>query len=192
LKFLSRLLLFISVALLVGFGLTYLALEKGGLFGTLRIGPWVAWKEIGSPNPDPYTRAYAAISSGLEMARAEGIKFTAKQDSDGNVLVRNCSYRIDGTTPESAFWTLAAIDYNGASITRLGADIVMHSSRINRDEDGSFAINVGPILASGNWLETVGTGNFQLVLNLYDSTVFSGFGLQDDALPAIILEGCNE
>jgi len=177
--------------MLVGFGLSYLALEKGGVWGTLRIGPWVAWTEIGSPNPDPYTKAYASRTGALEMTRAEGIKFIAEVDSDGNNLQRNCSYRIDGTTPEATLWTLTATEKNGKSITTQWGSIAMNSARVNRSEDGSFAINVGPYLASGNWLEIAGEGNFILVLNFYDSSIFSVADMQGNTLPAIIEERCD-
>ena len=67
----------------------------------------------------------------------------------------------------------------------------MHSARINRAEGGSFAINVGPSLASGNWLEITGEGNFILVFNFYDSSIFSVADMQGNTLPAIIEERCD-
>jgi len=177
--------------MLVGFGLSYLALEKGGIWGTLRIGPWVAWTEIGSPDPDPYTKAYASRTGALEMARAEGIKFVAELDSDGNRLQRNCSYRIDGSTPQATFWTLSATEEDGTSIVPQWGTMAINSTRLNRAEDGSFAINVGPFLSSGNWLEIAGEGNFFLVLNFYDSSIFSVADMLGSTLPAIIEERCD-
>ena len=43
----------IGVALCVGFGLSWYALCDGRLFGALRVGPWTAWRDVGSPTPDP-------------------------------------------------------------------------------------------------------------------------------------------
>ena len=190
-RFLLNLLMFFGIAMLVGFGLSYLALERGNIWGTLRIGPWVAWSEIGSPTPDPYTRAYASRTGALELSRAEGIKFVAEMDSDGNRLQRNCSYLIDGTTPQATLWTLVATQKDGTPITADNGPMAMNSTRINRAEDGSFAINVGPELAGGNWLEITGDGYFLLVLTLYDPAVFSQSDISENILPTIIEKRCD-
>lgn len=180
----------LGIALFVGFGLSYLALGDKGLVGTFRVGPWVAWTEVGSPRPDPYTRAYASRSGALQLARAEGIRFSASRDSDGQKLERACTYRVDGTTPVSAFWTLVATDNEGRIISRPGAALAMNSQRLAREDDGRAIIRVSSKLAAGNWLEITGEGNFELVLRLYDTSVFSGFGDFLDGLPAILREAC--
>lgn len=190
-RLLTHLFLFIGIALGVGFGLSYVALEKGRLFGTLSVGPWMAWTEVGSPQPDPYTRAYLSRNGALELARAEGIRFVAKQDSGGQDLLANCTYRIDGTTPETSLWTLAAIQASGASITRPQTPMALRSDHLNYEPDGSFALHVGPHLSHKNWLETSSTNAFELVLTLYDSSVFAGFSSLSDALPSIFVEHCQ-
>lgn len=183
-------LLFLMVSLSVGFGLSYWALEKGQMFGTLQVGPWIAWSDVGSPRPDPYTRAYISRNANLELSRAEGIKFVAKQDSDGRDILAECNYRIDGTTPETSFWTLAATDNQGASVTREGGPMTLRGDHVSRAEDGSFALHIGPSLSASNWLETSANGRMELVLTLYDSSVFSGFTSLSNSLPSIFLERC--
>jgi len=190
-RFFIHLGLFVVIALMVGFSLSYLALEQGRLFGTFRQGPWLTWKDVGSPRPDPYSLAYGARTGALFLARAEGIRFVAKKDSDGQLLKRNCAYRVDGVMPVSAFWTLVATDPNGALISAKGTPPAINSRRLARNEDGSALIRVSPFLAAGNWLEIVGAGNFKLVLTLYDTSVFSGFGALDQPLPSILPEGCQ-
>lgn len=177
-------------AIITGFGLSYFSLDRGGLIGTMEIGPWVAWPEVGSPEPDPYTRAYIARSGALHLARAEGLRFTARVDSDGEVLSLACNYRIDGTTPVAAFWTLAATDMNGTAVTPVGMDLALNSFRLARDDDGSATLHVGPGLTAGNWLEVTGEGDFELVLTIYDSSVFSGIGAFENTLPSITAERC--
>ncbi len=190
-KFLLHLLGLIGIAMLVGLGLSYLALERGSIWGTMRIGPWTAWKDIGSPNPDPYTKAYSTRSGAIVLARAEGISFVAERDSDGKRLLRQCSYRIDGNTPEAAFWTLFATLDDGTVIAGQKDLPAIRSSRINRAGDGSFTIRVGPDLAAGNWLEMEGEGNFNLVLTFYDSSIASGLEAPGNDLPSIIGERCS-
>lgn len=177
-------------AIVTGFGLSYVALDRGGPVGTMKLGPWIAWTEVGSPEPDPYTRAYIARSGALHLARAEGLRFVARTDSDGETLDLECTYRIDGATPVAAFWTLTATDVTGALVTPPGMDMALHSSRLSRSDDGSATVRVGPQLSAGNWLEVAGTGPYELVLTIYDSSVFSGIGAFQNTLPSITKERC--
>jgi len=176
---------------MVGFSLSYLALDQARMFATFRQGPWLAWKDVGSPRPDPYSRAYGARTGALFLTQAEGIRFVATSDSDGQTLMRNCAYRVDGTTPVSAFWTLVATGMANELINQKATPPAMDSRRLARNRDGRFLIRVSPTLAAGNWLETSGKGRFKLVLTLYDTTIFSGLGALDRQLPSILLEGCQ-
>ncbi len=181
----------LAVALLVGFGLSWYALSDGRMFGAIQIGPWQAWKDVGAPSPDPYTRAFIARSGALELGASEGIQFVATTDSDNRRLDRACRYRIDGRTPPARFWTLVPVSpEDGAPITRPGAPTDFHSARLSRAGDGSAALYVSKTLAPQNWLEIAGDGPFNLVLSLYDTSSLSGVGSEVAALPAIIREAC--
>jgi hypothetical protein len=190
LRFLLHLLTLVGVALCVGFGLSWYALSDGRLFGAIRIGPWTAWHDVGTPNPDPYTRAYVARSGALQLGASEGLQFTATTDSDGQRLDRNCSYRIDGTTPVATFWTLVPVDGDNRIIARPGGPPAFNSTRIARATDGSLQLYVGKALSPRNWLEIAGEGSFSLVLTLYDTASFAGVAAAPASLPAIIREGC--
>jgi hypothetical protein len=179
------------VALLVGFGLSWYALNDGRLFGALEIGPWQAWKDVGAPAPDPYTRAFIARSGALELGATEGLQFVATTDSDNRRLDRNCRYRIDGTTPAARFWTLVPVSAeDGAPIARPDGPAVFQSARLSRAGDGSVELYVSKSLAPQNWLEITGEGAFNLVLTLYDTSSLSGVGSEVASLPSIIREAC--
>ena len=189
-RFLLNLLLMLVVALAIGFGLSWYALNDGRLFGAAQIGPWTAWPRAGSPAPDPYTRAYLARTGALQLGLGEGMQFVAGTDSDGAALNRACRYRIDGNTPTATFWTLVPVAADGSSIARPGGPPGFHSARIARANDGSVQLYVGKALSPLNWLEITGDGSFSLVLTLYDTTVFSTAGTSDSTMPSIIREGC--
>src|SRR3569623_1578214 len=178
------------VALAVGFGLSWYALNDGRLVGSVQIGPWTAWPRAGSANPDPYTRAYLARNGALQFGQGEGMLFVATTDSDGKSLDRNCRYRIDGTTPTATFWTLVPTAPDGRTIARPDGPSGINSARLLRANDGLVQLYVSMTLAPLNWLEITGDGSFWLVLTLYDTTVFSGVGSNDAALPSIIREAC--
>ncbi len=180
----------LAVALVVGFGLSWYALNDGRLFGAIEIGPWSAWRDVGVPSPDPYTRAFIARSGALELGASEGIQFIATTDSDNRRLDRNCRYRIDGTTPPARFWTMVPVAPDGAPIARPDGPADFHSARLSRAGDGSAELYVSRTLAPQNWLEITGEGPFDLVLTLYDTSSLSGVGTEVTALPSIIREAC--
>jgi hypothetical protein len=179
----------IGVALCVGFGLSWYALSDGRLFGALRVGPWTAWRDAGSPTPDPYTRAFVSRSGAFQLGTSEGMQFVAKSDSDGQRLERACRYRIDGTTPVATFWTLVPTAADGSIITRADAPAAFNSTRVARNTDGSLELYVSRSLSPRNWLEIAGDGPFALTLTLYDTASFAE-GTTPAALPAIIRESC--
>jgi hypothetical protein len=179
------------VALVTGFGLSWYALTDGRLFGAIEIGPWLAWRHVGAPAPDPYTRAFIARSGALELGSSEGIQFIARADSDNRTLERNCRYRIDGSTPAARFWTMVPVDpASGTSIARPDGPADFHSGRLSRASDGSVALYVSKSIAPQNWLEITGDGEFELVLTLYDTSTASGLGAEIAGLPAITREAC--
>ncbi|WP_338722939.1 DUF1214 domain-containing protein [Devosia sp. XK-2] len=189
-RFVLRLLMSIAVALAVGFGLSYYALTDGRLFGAVSVGPWTAWPEIGSPAPNPYARAHITREAALQLGRSEGLQFIATTDSDNAPLDLACSYLIAGHVPVSTFWTLSAVDPNWVNIATPGGDAALRSSDIVRQPDGAMNIHVGTRLRPQNWLELAGSGPFQFVLTLYDTTALSGFASSDTAMPSITLEDC--
>ncbi len=190
-RFLGHLLAMIATALLVGFGLSWYALSDGRLFGTIEIGPWAAWRDAGSPTPDPYTRAFVSRNGALQLGASEGLQLVATTDSDGQPLDRACRYRIDGTTPVATFWTLVPTAPDGTPIARPGGPAGFNSGRIARAEDGSMQLYVSKTLSPFNWLEITGEGAFVLALTLYDTSSFAGVGPTVATLPSIIRETCS-
>ena len=189
-RFIFFLLFGSMVALGIGLGLSYYALTDGRLAGARQIGPWLAWTETGQPRPDPYTRAYLARRGNLQLGTAEGLQFVAEIDSDGQALDRACTYLVDGKTPTAVLWTLTAIDLDGRNIAASPDFIYLDSEHLSRAADGSAVIRVGRSLSPGDWLEIGGTGPFQLVLNLYDTSVTSGADWSQDEMPSITRERC--
>ena len=189
-RFLLNLFLMLTIALGVGFGLSWYALTDGRLFGAYQSGPWTAWTQSGAPSPDPYTRAFLTRNGALQLGQAEGLQLVASTDSDGQRLDRACRYRIDGRTPTATFWTLIPVAEDGGSIARADGPPGFHSARIARANDGSLQLYVSRSLSPLNWVEITGDGPFSLVLSLYDTVFFSGVGSNETSLPSIIREGC--
>lgn len=186
-----HLVLMLGIALALGFGLSWYALTDGKLFGTVEIGPWTAWRDVGRPAPDPYTRAFIVRSGGLELGASEGLQFIATTDSDGRALTRDCSYLVSGNTPTARFWTLVAVAPDtGALLARPDGPPAMVSTRLARSADGGIEIYVGKQLRPLNWYELSGNGPYSLMLTLYDSSSPTGATPGSFVLPSIERERC--
>lgn len=188
---LFRLLLGLTIALGIGFGASYYALTDGRLLAAVRVGPWVAWPDVGQAEPNPYTRAYLARSGHLQLGHAEGIQFMAFTDDDGETLDAECTYEIKGAVPGASFWTLVATDLDGTNIAASAALPALHSERIARTGSGALVAAVGPHLSPGNWLETEGQGELLILLTLYDATAFSGGNTPLGDMPSIRKMVCS-
>lgn len=189
-RFLTHILLASVLAIIIGFGLSFYALTDGRIFATYSSGPWRAWPEAGVANPDPYTNAYLSRRGALQLGASEGIEFIADTDSDGEALLLECTYRIEGNLPLAAFWTLVGLSVEGANLAKSPDSQFIDSDHIAREADGSIMVRVSTQLSSGNWLELKGAGPYQLVLRLYDSNFRETTNTRGNAMPTIAREAC--
>lgn len=179
------------LALALGLGSTYLVLKGDPPFGSLNIGPWKAWPNLGSAKADPYMRAILAQRSDIPLAIGEGLGFTAMTDSDGRALDAACTYRVGSIVPNARLWTLSLYDREGRLLrTELGRSSFT-SAEIVRDAEDLFTINLSRSLQDGNWLQLPGSGPFSIVLRLYDTPGAAGTGLTESVFPAIQRVGCG-
>jgi hypothetical protein len=181
----------LSVAALVGLGLTYMALSRDAAFGSLTIGSWTAWPKTGTAEADPYARASIARTGRLPIALGDGVSFTARTDDDGKPLDGRCDVVVSGITPAARFWTLTL--YNPAG--ELAANSVgrhgFTSQEIVRLAEGSFEIVVAPRANPGNWLPTGGIERYTLLLRLYDTAVgISTKAGREVPMPAVATRSC--
>lgn len=170
----------------------YVLDRQGGGIDALSIGGWTAFPDIGTPDADPYSQARTAREGILTLGRAEGISFIAQQDTSGDRLRQNCSYRIEGSMPPARFWTLYAAD---EALSALHAQsrrpFALHSYEILRGPENTVSISVGQHPAPGNWLMVRGAGSMLLVLTLYDTSIASSTGIADVELPRVMKAACD-
>lgn len=179
------------LALGLGLGSTYLILNGDPPFGRLRIGPWTAWPALGSADADPYMRAILARRGAIPLAIGEGLGFTAVMDSEGRPLDSACTYRIGSVAPAARLWTFSIYDQNGQlPKTELGRSSFT-SAEILRDQQDHFTIALSRSLQDGNWLQLPGSGNFSVVLRLYDTPGAAGTGLNESVFPTIQRVECG-
>lgn len=185
-------LLSLIVAIGGGAGSVWYALAEQHAVGSVNIGAWETFPDIGTPDADPYSRARIARAGVLTLGRAEGLSFVARRDSGGNALRRECRYAIEGRFPAARFWTLYAGDTDlyplDANSPRTAA---LHSNEMLRFADNSITLSVGMSPSPGNWLPVSGTGPLALVLTLYDTPIAGDVGGSDIQLPQVLSVGCD-
>jgi hypothetical protein len=179
------------LALAVGIGSAWWAIDRGYIFGAVSVGPWTAWPESGSADADPYAEATLARTGEVPLGAGEGLAFTAAADSAGQRLRGDCVYRIAGQTPPARLWTLTAYDSAGHLMENPAVRTTFHSREILRHPDGTFAIAVSAEAMPGNWLPIGRTAAFRLALRLYDSPLAAGIQVGTVAMPRIDRVRCR-
>ncbi|WP_457582660.1 DUF1214 domain-containing protein [Ensifer canadensis] len=192
-----RIPLLVALALAIAFGggiaSAVWALKATVGFGSISIGPWVAFPEAQTENADPYAKAHRARAGELLYGGAEGLMFMAQVDDKGEKLSSACSYDVSGLTPQARFWTLYAANADGAPL-RPGSDLpsAINSWTVLRAEDSSFTIHVSPNAKPDNWVALRHSGTFRLVLTLLDTPTAGSSGLIDLAMPNVVKTGCGD
>ncbi|MGB5092394.1 MAG: DUF1214 domain-containing protein, partial [Parvibaculum sp.] len=96
------------MALLLGTGSAYLALQDAQARGGIHSGPWATSTRFGSPEADMYTRARVALFGLLALDKKETMYFIANTDSNGEKLSGSCTYRVQGHDLAARWWSITA------------------------------------------------------------------------------------
>ncbi|KXG88072.1 DUF1214 domain-containing protein [Agrobacterium bohemicum] len=186
----------VAISLIIAFGggilSTLAALEATDGFGSIKIGAWDAFPEAQTTEADPYAKSHRADAGKLLYGTAEGLSFTAANDSSGQRLTGECRYRLTGSVPPSRFWTLYAADQQGNLLDDgSGRPMALNSRTLLHGPDGGMDISVAAVAQTYNWLAVPAGANFKLVLTLLDTPVAGSTGLIDIKMPDIQKTGCG-
>ncbi|HVK91834.1 MAG TPA: DUF1214 domain-containing protein [Mycoplana sp.] len=189
------LLVALALAIIFGFGTlsAVWALKATIGFGSIALGPWVAYPAAQTDSADPYAKAHRARDGALLFGSAEGLMFRASHDSGGRTLSGRCAYDVVGLTPPARFWTLHATTPDGRPL-RLAAALPagLNSWTALHGADNTVTIHVAASAHPGNWLAVAPDQTFRLVLTLLDTPTAGSSGVIDLAMPAIAQTGCGD
>lgn len=183
----------VALAAFLGLGSAWLAVERELAFDSVRAGGWTAFPTAGDANTDPYVRARFATVGELPLDNAEGLAFTARQDTEGRPLFGGCAYRVSGQMPAARAWTVTLYrDADLSLIDNRAERHGFHSLEALRTPDGAVEIAVSPRARPGNWLPSdPEPARLRLVLRLYDTPLATGGRVADIDLPVIEREACE-
>lgn len=187
---------FVALALVVAFSVgvfsSIAAIEANQSFEAVSIGPWVATPLAQTAAANPYAKARRAREGEFPLGQAEGLAFHAAADSAGRPLSGRCAYRITGNTPPSRLWTLHLTDTAQEVLEGEGTfPRAMHSTRLQRQPNGTFTLHLDETARSGNWIKLDHSGRVVLHLTLFDTPAAGSFGLIDLTMPSIERVECR-
>ena len=190
-RLIGDIILFAVVAIGLGIGSAYFAVNHADQFGLFQIGPWKAWPDAAGPDVNPYSRADQARRGSLKLASGEGIAFVATTDDQGTPLDGACQYRITGDALPSRIWTISIITDKGEFVDNPSERYSLHNQDIARVSGSTFRIVTGPDVMGGNWLQSAADIPFKLVLRLYETPHTNGGGYSEIKLPSIAWMSCR-
>ncbi len=190
--FLTRFFIFAAIALIVGFGSAWRAVNHGFFASANRYGPWAFWIREGTADADPYTIAHVARQGVLPITTASEMVFSATRDSAGSHLSGDCTYEIRGTSVPALWWGLAAFKSDGGIMPNKTGRSGFTSANMLTAPDGTFTVRLSPDVQPGNWIPAERGSRVVLRLSILrplspDSFLKSG----GDILPEINLMECS-
>ena len=157
----------------------------------ITIGPWQAWPNAGTAEVDPYSHARLARTGEIPLGSGEGLALFAATDWAGRPLRRACDYLVAGQTPPARLWTMSVEQADGRVVDKGNGTHAIGSDGILRAPDGSFSVALSDEPQPGNWLSTEHTGQFRIVVRLYDTTVRTVTALTTLSMPRIERVSCT-
>lgn len=191
---LLRIALALTIALVGGTWLAWLSLREPFRFDPVVLDGWTAYPLAGTVDADPFSKSRLSRDAGITLGAAEGVVFRTRSDSDGNGLLANCNYVIEGRAPPARFWTLHAEDEFGIAGRTLdkGLPESLHSGNLIYQQDGAMVISVSRNARPNNWLAISLPSSFTLVMTLYDSPVAANKGLIETKFPIVRKIACDD
>ena len=155
---------FLLIAIAVGYTSVIYMVDTGSALTTRRIGPWVVWTNAARANADPYTRAHFARTGSLPLSSKLVLTYQALTDETGNELRSGCDYNVKGSGPDALWWSLSLYDAKGQLIPNSASRHGFTSNSVLRRTNGEYTITIAREARAGNWLPSMRAGKLMLRL----------------------------
>lgn len=155
-------------------------------------GPWSTNLTVGSADAGIYTKAAVAVGGLLALSKEETIYYTAFEDSDGNTLTEECTYRITGQDPDTRWWSMTIYALDNYLVRNDDNRPSIAQTTVERTQPGTFEAVVSADPQPGNWISSRNAGApFSLTLRLYNPGESVYNAPDRTPLPTIKKEGCK-
>lgn len=169
--------------------------NQGSVFDAFETvdGTWLYSDKIGAAAASNVERARVAINGPLGLSAKEAVYFVALQDSAGDPLRSQCTYRVSGQEIDTRWWSLTLYD----SVTQHYVPNPENRSSWNsvsvpRTEQGDWVINVAPTPQETAWLpsQEEADQSFDLMLRVYNPSDATRAKLPNIELPVVERVSC--
>lgn len=181
----------ILVALALGLGSAYWAIQAGTAARAVRNGAWQTSTETGSADAGMYVRAQVAVAGLLALNQSEAMYYRAATDDGGQPLSGSCDYLVEGTDPATRWWSLTAYAADHYLIANPAERYSFSQTTVARQPSGDFRIHVSAQPQAENWLPVAAGEPFDLTLRLYNPLPAVTGDLAGTRLPRITRLACR-
>jgi hypothetical protein len=189
-----RIVLGILLALALGLGSAWFALQHGLASGDVRVGPWRTNLATGSSEAGLYTRARVAVAGLLALAPSETIYFTAAHDDAGEPLRASCDYALTGRELPARWWSITAYAADHYLIPNAANRYSVGQTTLERAADGAWRARVSSEPSAGNWIPSGNPGargEITLTLRLYNPHASVAADPASAKLPTLVRGECR-
>jgi len=177
----------VLAAIVLGVASAWLALTRHAV-SSVQNGPWLYDPMVGSQAAGPYLRAQVAHVALLALNNSETVYFVADQDSTGDTLRCQGTYRIDGRDFDARWWSITAYGEDGFLMANDQDRYSFNMTNLARDVDGSYTISLSRTPRSGNWIPLGAGDTFSIWLRFYNPSPALREHLATMELPRIVRE----
>jgi len=155
-------------------------------------GPWSTTLAAGSADAGIYTKAAIAIGGLLALSKEETIYYTAFEDSDGDSLTENCTYRVAGVDPDTRWWSMTIYALDNYLVRNDDNHPSVAQTTVERTRPGYFEAVVSADPQPVNWISSRNAGSpFSLTMRLYNPGEAVYTAPDKTPLPTIKKEACK-
>jgi len=154
--------------LIVGAIAAFVYFKQPSASADVAVGAWHANLAAGSRSADMFSRASVATSGLLALNRSETVYFVAAHDDSGATLTGTCRYDVVGQFPAARWWSITLYGEDLFLVGNPANRFSFNQANATRDAAGGFHLAVAATQQQGDWLPAPATGNFLLVLRLYN------------------------
>lgn len=156
--------------------------------GDHTIGDWSVLETAASDQASALERAAWARSGFAIMPRERALYFTRTTASNGRDLEGGCRYRITGTAPTAAWWSLMVYDARLSTISSDGPTSI-NSDNVQLDARGGYTAYLSGAREPGNWLSNRTSGTLVIVYRIYEPDETLLKDVSSVSLPVIVQSG---
>ena len=179
-----------ALGVAIGAGAAVWSVRAGAWGSSLRIGSWTTGRDYGTAEASARTRAVVALRGLLALPAREARYYNAAVDEAGRPLDGRCRYRVTGTDPGGAWWSLTLYDADGYLVANQAGIYSVGSAAVSVAERDGWTVAVAPTPQPGRWLPSGGGEHFELTLRVYLPADGGAGNLPRERLPRIDRLGC--